>query len=1546
MVTPWIPSQLTLPFWPCLSLLSGSYHKGAKDDLMRKNVASRWSDLGPKSHSATMEIESPEPANLVRYDVIRIERAFDMGYPRGGKSTRKIDDGHRKPSRPLPTKGAGAVYKLTHTDTTNKTKMADCVPVKFALRGKTSGDVVVLGSWDRWSQPIKLEKSTETLEDSTWINLPSGYYEYKFKINDSWIHDKTKPTVLNKFKTLNNFVNVVKRPDIVVSDTSDQAKKPCNITDSTEKQESSQDAREPLIPNLDIVASTDHQEGNADHVHKVDTDEGIDGKVEPQIEHVVDVPQESRVHVEPVSYVDIKPSESCQQNIEEKEVNLQEEPPVNVDKPKLEDEEGKNVVQDTTEPEGDKVNTERQFQQEVADYLAKEENLALAKSIPEETTLQEGDVSKAVQDNTDNVEVLKETAPNEDTTGAPVTMDRLDETFVKVQPVEEAYGSTGVDIFERDTSTEEEKGSTVIHDNQNRAEIASDETHIQEDTLVDEVKQEKEEENAAIQEATTTGGDQVITERQLQQDVAKYLKKEDKNHRETVTDNHEGEINRAVPDSIVNVADDTSDEKIVPQKDHRDVLKPDKNINETSPQKHAIESLGKEADKPVLEDKHSQDEKPVSDVQKKTEILFSQKTEKDGKIIQEIPKIKADKKEAPEKDETTLQPEEHNAAIAFDEAALPKEAANNVVTMVDSVVEEITKTAIQEAGKDVGKTSPQQRTAESTAVDDMKETTKNKLTESSAKPDVGKKALLEEFNKTDVDKVIAGDTAKQPSQEPVDSIAQDNLKVEIQTTSQEGKADVTPNETESEKENAGKDVVDELKKSVTEVAPFEEETIREKRKEEEAIIDAGRATTIKLDATTSVPGSVSGTTEPEETSNAPDKTTTKVESRQDDVVVPYNIHKEEALPEEDGAKDAESNLVKGMETPPEQVTHEKKSTKDEANKEIPLEDDKHEPLLPKVTKKEQDLKDTEERESKKEDTEVLVTEDADAKVNLAAEAQKKPETQATLDLTEDTKSEKEQKPTPKVEESPTPKVEEEEEKPTPEVEEKPTLKEEERPSPIIEEKPTPKEEERPTPKVAEKPTPKVEEKPTPKEVEKPASKEGEEKSAPKEEEKPTPMEEETLTPKKETTTPKVEEKPTPKEEEKSTPKVEEKPTSKEEEKPTPKVEEKPTPDEKKPTPKVEEKPTSTQQEKPTPKVEEKPTPNEEEKPTPKVEEKPTPKVEEKPAPKEEEKPAPKVEEKPTPKAEKLTPKVEEKPTPKEEEMPTPTEEEKPTPKAEEKPAPKVEEKPTPKEEKPTPKEEKPTPKEEEKPTPREEKPAPKEEEMPTPKEEKPTPKEEEKPTPKEETHTPKEKPTPKEEKPTPKEDENPTPKEEKPTPKEEERPIPKEEKPAPKEKIATEIVQKPTPKVEEEKPTPNEEKPAPKVVKATPITKTVQKPTPKVKEKPTPKVEETPTTEKVEKPKSEKLSTEKPKTPATPESTDDTKTKEGPMSRLAFWKKRKEEKPTPKKEEEPTTEKKSEPKIEQSTTEEPTTEKSEAKRSDDDTKPQGFLGLLRCCRCF
>ncbi|XP_019637114.1 PREDICTED: uncharacterized protein LOC109479566 [Branchiostoma belcheri] len=236
--------------------------------------------------------------------------------------------------------------------------MADCVPVKFALRGKTSGDVVVLGSWDGWRQPIKLEKSTETLEDSTWINLPSGYYEYKFKINDSWIHDKTKPTVLNKFKTLNNFVNVVKRPDIVISDTGDQAKKtvidkPANITDSQEKQESSQDANEPLIPNVDIAGSTDQQEGNADHVHKVDTDEGIDGKVEPQIEDVVDVPQESLVHVEPVSYVDIKPSESCQQNIEEKEVNLQEEPPENLDKSKQKDEEGKNVVQDTTEPEGD-----------------------------------------------------------------------------------------------------------------------------------------------------------------------------------------------------------------------------------------------------------------------------------------------------------------------------------------------------------------------------------------------------------------------------------------------------------------------------------------------------------------------------------------------------------------------------------------------------------------------------------------------------------------------------------------------------------------------------------------------------------------------------------------------------------------------------------------------------------------------------------------------------------------------------------------------------------------------------------------------------------------------------------------------------------------------------------------------------------------------------------------------------------------------------------------------------------------------------------------
>eukprot|EP00058_Branchiostoma_floridae_P017633 XP_002603122.1 hypothetical protein BRAFLDRAFT_63244 [Branchiostoma floridae] len=99
------------------------------------------------------------------------------------------------------------------SSTAVKAGAEDSVPVTFVLssKGRTSGDVVILGSWDDWSQARKLENKEDTLE--ACLDLPSGDYEYKFKMGKTWFCDTTKPVVPNVFGTLNNYIEVVKETD-------------------------------------------------------------------------------------------------------------------------------------------------------------------------------------------------------------------------------------------------------------------------------------------------------------------------------------------------------------------------------------------------------------------------------------------------------------------------------------------------------------------------------------------------------------------------------------------------------------------------------------------------------------------------------------------------------------------------------------------------------------------------------------------------------------------------------------------------------------------------------------------------------------------------------------------------------------------------------------------------------------------------------------------------------------------------------------------------------------------------------------------------------------------------------------------------------------------------------------------------------------------------------------------------------------------------------------------------------------------------------------
>ncbi|CAH1247576.1 PRKAB2 [Branchiostoma lanceolatum] len=89
-----------------------------------------------------------------------------------------------------------------------KAGVVDTVPVNFVLssKGKTGSDVIILGSWDDWSQSRRLENKLDMLQ--TCLDLPRGDYEYKFKMGKTWFCDTTKPVVPNVFGTLNNYLEV------------------------------------------------------------------------------------------------------------------------------------------------------------------------------------------------------------------------------------------------------------------------------------------------------------------------------------------------------------------------------------------------------------------------------------------------------------------------------------------------------------------------------------------------------------------------------------------------------------------------------------------------------------------------------------------------------------------------------------------------------------------------------------------------------------------------------------------------------------------------------------------------------------------------------------------------------------------------------------------------------------------------------------------------------------------------------------------------------------------------------------------------------------------------------------------------------------------------------------------------------------------------------------------------------------------------------------------------------------------------------------------
>ncbi|CAD8136634.1 unnamed protein product [Paramecium pentaurelia] len=71
----------------------------------------------------------------------------------------------------------------------------------------------VIGSWDNWSQPIKLQKRYNQFklcdEYYTYIDLQEGRYEFIFKRGSQYFHDSCQPTIENSFGKKNNIMVVL-----------------------------------------------------------------------------------------------------------------------------------------------------------------------------------------------------------------------------------------------------------------------------------------------------------------------------------------------------------------------------------------------------------------------------------------------------------------------------------------------------------------------------------------------------------------------------------------------------------------------------------------------------------------------------------------------------------------------------------------------------------------------------------------------------------------------------------------------------------------------------------------------------------------------------------------------------------------------------------------------------------------------------------------------------------------------------------------------------------------------------------------------------------------------------------------------------------------------------------------------------------------------------------------------------------------------------------------------------------------------------------------
>ena len=93
-------------------------------------------------------------------------------------------------------------------DVMNKGRRSRKKEVCFEICTEPGRNVCMAGSFNNW-QPQELKDNGNTGKYTAIVALPAGRHEYKFIINNIWLHDSNNPnSVTNSFGSLNSFIEV------------------------------------------------------------------------------------------------------------------------------------------------------------------------------------------------------------------------------------------------------------------------------------------------------------------------------------------------------------------------------------------------------------------------------------------------------------------------------------------------------------------------------------------------------------------------------------------------------------------------------------------------------------------------------------------------------------------------------------------------------------------------------------------------------------------------------------------------------------------------------------------------------------------------------------------------------------------------------------------------------------------------------------------------------------------------------------------------------------------------------------------------------------------------------------------------------------------------------------------------------------------------------------------------------------------------------------------------------------------------------------------